>query len=178
MSDENLNVVIGDSELSLADIAGVDMSEVAEYRLVVTPAGKWHFRIMDMKLGTMEATNKEDPSGPKINKAVVQTECEAQNCLALIDDTLDPANFVGRKHNETFWLNDLAMDLGRVKAFLVDIGLDGNKPFQELLDEAHGMEFVCDITNVKDKNDPDRVYANMKKPMSIEAYNESVNANS
>lgn len=172
MSDE-IQVTIGESSVSLTDLAGVDLTDVKEVRSMVTPAGKFHFRIKDASLKAVEATNKEDPQGPKINKPVIQFELESQNCFSLVDDEADPADEIGIMHYEAFWLNDVKKDLGRVKAFLIDIGIDGNKAVSELLAEAHGIEFVCDINNVKNKDNPDIVYANMKNPMTMEAYAES-----
>jgi len=170
---ENMNVTIGDVEVSLADLAGVDMTEVQEVRSSVTPAGKFHFRIDETEMKAQEATNKDDPQGAKINKPVIQFVLKAQNCFSLVDDALDPEDYVEAKHTETFWINDLKKDLGRVKAFLVDIGIDGNKPLTDLLAEAHGMEFVADITHVKNKDNPDRVWVNLKNIMTIDEFAES-----
>jgi len=170
MSEENANVMIGEVEVSLADLAGVDMSDVQEVRSSVIPAGKFHFRIKDSEMKAVESTNKEDPQGAKINKPVIRFELEAQNCFSLVDDTLDPEDHINDKHYETFWINDLKKDLGRVKAFLVDIGIDGNKPLNDLLAEAHGMEFVGDITHSKKKDNPDEFWVNLKNITTVEEF--------
>lgn len=170
---EDIQVMVGEEEVGLMDIAGLDMTDVEEYRLTVTPAGKYHWRINDAKLDHLEVMkDKSNPDEGKVKKPVVQFELEAQNCYALVDDKLDPANAVGQKHTETFFITDPQKDLGRIKAFLADIGLEGKGTLQTLLDEAHGMEFVSDVTNRPDKNNPDFIYANLKKPMTVEKFQE------
>jgi len=166
-------VMIGETEISLDELAGVDLSDVKEVRSSVTPAGKFHWRVVDAKLEAREATNKEDPQGPKINKPTITFELKSQNCFSLVDADLEPEDYIDITHRETFWLNDLKKDLGRVKAFLVDMGIDGNKALTDLLDESHGQEFVSDITNVKSKDNPDFVYANIKGVTTMEEFAES-----
>ena len=165
-------VMIGEEEITLESILAQDMTEVEEYRFTVTPAGKYLFRIKDAKLEAREAINKDDPQGPKVLKPTINFELEVQNCFAVLDPKLKPENEVGRIHNETTWINDAIKDLGRVKAFLLDIGLDANKPLADLLAESHGMEFITDITNTPDKNNPDRIYANLKNTMSVDKFAE------
>lgn len=173
MSEDTM-VLVGDEEVGLMDIAGLEMDDVQEYRLQVTPAGKYHWRIVESKLDHLNVRrDKDGDPQDKVEKPVIQFELEAQNCFALVDDKLDPSNFVGQKHTETFFITDPQKDLGRVKAFLVDIGLEGKGTLQSLLDTAHGMEFVSDVTNRPDKNNPDFIYANLKKPMSVEAFQET-----
>lgn len=171
MSDEN--VLIGDEEVSLMDLAGIEMGEVEEFRASVTPAGTFLWRVVESKLEAREATNKDDPDGPKIHKPTISFELESQNCLALTDEKLDPANYVGTKHHETFWINNADKDIGRVKAFLVDIGLTGVGSLTDLLAQAQGVEFVSFVTNVPNKDNPDFIYANIKKPMTIAAFEEA-----
>lgn len=169
MSDEN--VMIGDEEVSLMDLAGISMDDVQEFRSSATPAGRFLWRVVEAKLEMREATNKDDPQGPKINKATVNVELESQNCFALTDEKLDPANYVGIKHNETTWISNADKDIGRVKAFLVDIGITGSGTLNDLLAQAQGVEFVSEVTNRPNKDNPDYVYANLKSPMTIDAFN-------
>lgn len=171
MSNEEI-VHVGDEEVSLMDIAGLDMTDMAEYRQTVTPAGKFLWRITEAKLEARDVRDKEADDGSKIKKPAITFELESQNCLALTDDKLDPAKFIGIKHFESFFINDPVKDLGRVKALLVDIGMACAGNLEDLLAEAQGMEFVSDISNVHDKNNTDIVYANMKKPMSVAKFEE------
>lgn len=166
---ESQNVMIGEEEISLDQLAGIDLTEVKEVRSSHTPAGKFQWRVTEAKLEAREATNKEDPTGPKIYKATVQFELKSQNCFSLVDAELAPEDYIDITHRETFWIGKIA-DIGRVKAFLVDMGIEGNKALTELLDEAHGQEFVSEVTNRKNADNPDYVYANIKGTMTMDEF--------
>lgn len=168
---EDKLVIVGEEELSLAAIAGIDMEQVAEVRFSNTPEGLFHWKIQDAELTVQEVEDKENP-GSKINKPVVKIMLEAVNCLALNDDTLDPANYVGRKHSLSFWINS-AEDIGKAKAFLVDIGMEGSGVFGQLLTNSIGEEFVSQIKHVANRNDADRPYVNVVKIQTIKDFSES-----
>lgn len=173
-SAENETVLIDGQELTLAELAGVDMTDVQEVRFSVTPAGFFHWRIESMELKSKEILEDyDDPDSAMINIPVVDMELKAVNCLALVDDTLDTGDYVGITHYKTFKIQDLKKGLGRVKAFLVDIGLSGNSAMIELLDEAHGMEFCSEIAHTKNRNNPDIIFANINNVITIEAYQEA-----
>jgi hypothetical protein len=148
MSEDTV-VKIGDEDVSLADIAGVDMSQVEEFRFENTPKGiyQWVCKNAEVvKLG---------------NKPAIRYELEASNVIALSDDSLDPDKYVGHKHNEAIFITDLEKDIGRAKAFMIDAGFEGSGTLQELLDQFVGHEFISAIGHRKDKNDTDKVYANI-----------------
>ena len=174
MSEENNGVTIGNEVVDLASLAGVDMSEVQEVRSLVLPAGQYLMKVIDAKLESREVQDRSDDAAPdaKINKPVIDFELEVTDCMALTDDKLDPGAMVGRKHHNSIWITDLAKDLGRAKAFMADIGVDCAGALETLLNESHGVEFVTTITNTKDKNDPDRVYANLKNTMTVAKWQE------
>jgi len=164
MSEENTTeVTIGEEVLDLAQLAGVDMSGIQEVRSLALPAGQYLFKIKDAKLESRETTVDDE----KINRPVVDFELEVMDCMALVKEGLDPASVIGRKHHHSFWIKDFQLDLGRVQAFLTDIGIVGNKPLNALLNEAHGVEIVADIINVKNRDNPDIVYANLRNIMTI-----------
>jgi len=156
MTDEAIK--IGDEEVSLTDIAGVEMDEVKEHRFQVTPQGIYQWNVKDAKL---EAIN---------NKPVIRYILTATNVLSLTDDALRPEDFINVEHNEVIFITDLAKDLGRAKAFMVDTGFTGSGTLQELLDQFVGHGFIGVIKHRKDKNDADITYANinMQKLKSLE----------
>ena len=160
-------VHVCEEEISLMYIAGVVMGDIEEYRLTVMPAGKFLFRVLDCKLEAREVTDKDDPMGAKIKKPAVNFELEVQNCFALVNEKLDTAATIGSKHFHNIWITDGQKDLGRVKAMLADIGVTGVGKLTDLLAQAQGIEFVADITNTPDKNNPDTIWANLKKPMTV-----------
>jgi len=167
-------VTVDDLELSLDELAGIDLSEIKEVRSSAIPAGKFHWRITDAKLESREySLDYDDPSSEKINSPVFVFELKAQNCFALINEELDPEDYMDVEKIHTIRIKKLKKDLGKAKAFLVDIGLDGNKSVTDLVNEAHGIEFVSDITNRANPDNPDFVFANLANVMSMEKFEES-----
>ena len=163
-------ILVNDEEISLTDLLGLDMSDIEEFRATSTPAGKWHWRIMDAKTEVREDVKDFDnPDEGKVNRAFVIFELQAQNCYALVDDKLSPDMFVDRKHTLSFKIVDHLKDLGKVQAFLSDIGMKGDKSLEDLLSEAHGLDFISDTTNRPNKDNPEYVFVNLK---NIEPYSE------
>lgn len=174
MSEENNSVLIDGTEVSLADLAGIDISEVKAVRFSVTPAGKFIWRICATGLISKEVVeNYDDPNSAKISVPCIEVELKAVNCIALVDDEADPADFVDISHRKLFKIAKWKEGMGRVVAFMEDIGIDpAGKTITSLLDEAHGVEFVCDVTNTKDRNNPDIVYANLNNIITLEEFEE------
>lgn len=172
MTDENVVVMMDDAEFSLADLAGVDLSTVEAYRFQVVPPGKYHWRMIEAELTTKEVPlDYDDPNSGKVNRPVVHFQLEVQNCLALVDDKLDPANFVGQKHNNDFTIKDMKKDLGKVVAFLEDIGAEGTGTVLDQINAVHGHEFVSDIQHNVNKNNADFPFVNIRNAQTIEEFN-------
>lgn len=140
--------------LSLSELAGVDISDVDEYRGEALPIGTYDFKVTDA--GFVERTIKEQ------KVAAVAFEMEIAEVHAQTTEEPDES-FVGRKHTQSFPIREIK-DLGRVKAFLVDAGLSGQGVLEELMKQSVGHTFTAKITHTKDRNDPDRVYANLRFP--------------
>lgn len=138
-----------ETEVSLTDIASIDMSQVEEVRFENRPAGMYHMKVIDAKV---TALGKEKPT------PAVVIECEVQNCMSLVDGS-DTAAQIGKTHRETFFMKD-GDGIGRLKAFLVDTGFQGTGSMKDVLDAFHGHEFDGIIKHKVDKNDTDRVYVN------------------
>ena len=136
-------------EVSLADIANIDMDTVEEFRFENRPAGMYHMKVTDAKI---TALGKEKPA------PAVVVECEVQNCLSLVDGS-DTQAQIGKTHRETFFMKD-GDGIGRLKAFLTDTGFQGTGSLKDILDAFHGHEFDGIIKHKTDKNDTDRVYVN------------------
>lgn len=164
---EDFSMMIGDNQLSLADIAGLDMSNVEAVRYQRTPAGCYIFSIAEAKLGTYgEGDNA---------KAAAMFELKIENVISLSDDSIDQAAWVGKVHKETFFLRKehFMDDLGRVVAFLQDIGLQTAGDLQVLLDASKGHLFQGFVTHTPDKNDKDKIYANLNRDQKkLQAYSQ------
>ena len=152
---------IDGEQVSLMDIAGIDMSGVEEVRSTTFPAGLFEFKCTEAKLDVRESK--------KGDKAVVAFTLETMNVKTLVSETdnngksINPEDLIGRKHVETFWITNPAEDLGRVVAFLNDTGLQATGSLQELLDAMVDHSFQAVMSNKKDKNDSDIVYANLNR---------------
>ena len=155
MTDANDTVYVGDEEVSLADIAEIDLGEVEEVTGFETlPAGVYEFRVKGSELTTIDT--KDGPRGAIVN------ELEVINVLNLVGATeADPESLIGKTHRETFFLSNLEEGVGRQKALMARSGFAEAGKLTDLLDQFTGHTFVAALKTRKDKNDPDIVRANI-----------------
>jgi len=170
-------VIIDNEEVSFADLAGIDLSSVEAVRFSVTPAGKFQWRVKEIGLENKEVVeNYEEPDSGTIQIAAMVVILKAVNCFALVDDNLDPADYIEIEHHLNFNIREAKKGMGKIVAFFEDIGIDTKAPgrtMQDLMDEAHGLEFVSDIVNSKLRNNPDIVLANLRNTMTVEKHLET-----
>lgn len=169
MSEQELQ--LGDATFSLSDLAGINMDEFNEVRGFGLPRGIYQFLIKEAKLTVIDTVKGKRPAA--------QFGCEVRNVLSLEaapegENAIDPNTLIGKVHEETFFITEPADDIGRIKAFLADIGLTvQNVTFQEIVNASIGHEFTAPIIRPKDKRDPDKEYVNMKrdkvKPVQVAA---------
>ena len=95
------------------------------------------------------------------DKAVIFFELEAIEVYALVDDSIEPDSLVGWKHRETIFISDLAKSVGQAKAIMQNAGFSGSGTLEQMLDAFCGSEFISPIKQRKDKNDTDKIYANL-----------------
>lgn len=164
MTDDTLvSVVNGDEsvQVSIADIAGLDMSGIEEFRgMGGLPAGTYEFRIKNFELGDKEIKDKDAADGKAV-VPVAQLQVEVLACRHTKDQSVDPSTLTGAEHGEMFFIRDLGKDLGRIKAFLNDIGAQGQGSLGEILAQQIGMEFAAVIKKRKDRNDTSKEYSNI-----------------
>jgi len=153
MSDTDLMLDVGGEQVSLADIAGVNMDDVAEVRGSTFPAGAFKFAVDTAKLAVM--------GKDKDAKAGIQFKFKCTDVLSLVDTSKDADAIIGKFHVETCFLTDPMEGLGRAKAFMADTGYKGAGSLQQVLEGFAGHEFKSVITNRPDKNDKDIIYANI-----------------
>jgi len=139
-------------EVTLADIANIDMNEVEAFEggFEPTPKGVFTFDVKDAGLDTING------------KAVIFFETEIAEVHALVDEDVDPEKLIGWKHKETIFVGDLAKSVGQAKAIMQNAGYVAQGNLETLLDGFCGMQFIAPIGWRKDKNDTDRVYSNIK----------------
>lgn len=143
--------------VSLADLAGLDMSDLGEARFSNLPRGFYKFRVEgDDKMPRLAKLG--DKFGAVFNVVV-------EDVLTLVDRTDapdgDPTKLIGKSHRETQfitsqesfkYLNAFITDLGGLK-----VGAYGDK-FQSLV----GIVFTAPIAYRKDRNDTSKEYAFIK----------------
>ena len=153
---ENALVQFGEEDVSLSDIAGIDMDNVEEvdYGFETMQKISANWRVKEAKLDAFD------------EKPVIKVTCEVINCFAVLSatETRKPEEFIGKVHDEIFNLNkDPIAGLGRAKKFMHDAGFQGNGTLQSLLDGFAGTTFDANIKHTKSKKNPDAVYANFDK---------------
>jgi len=164
MSESNVTITQDgvEGEVTLMDIAGMDMAGVEEFEggFEPTPKGVYHFRCKDAELTSIDMKDKK--TGDDITRAIIQFEFEIVNVLAFVDDGINPDEWIGKDHRETIFIQDVLKGVGQAKAIMTNAGFSGTGSLQELMDAFVGTEFEAPIGQRKDKNDPDRIYANIK----------------
>lgn len=148
--------------LSLADIGGISVDDVAEVRFEDLPAMRAIFKIT--------AVNWGDEVGDK-NLMTCRLTCEVQQVGEFNDEQGTTPERIekteGRKHNETFFIDpkDALTGLGRIKAFLVDANLVTN-PGENIKAACarfaeEGQGFVGDIKKRLKKDTEGEYYTNL-----------------
>lgn len=152
MTDYKVELNGEEVELSLEDISGIDMSTVEEFEggFEATPVGVYAFLVKDAKIDEVA------------DKPVIQFELEVIGCDAISSETKDEQSIIGWTHRETIFVNDIAKSVGQAKAIMSHAGFTKNGALKDLLDEFCGYKFTSAVKNTKDKNDPDKIYANLK----------------
>lgn len=154
MSDEqDLLLEIGGESVSLADLAGIDMDNVAEVRTTLFPAGAFKFKVDTSKLDVFGSGQDK--------KAAIVFKFKCTDVLALTDTALHANDVIDKFHQEPIMLTEPMEGLGRAKAFMADCGFKGSGKLQDLLAGFIGTEFKTLITHRPDKNDKSRIYSNI-----------------
>ncbi len=162
MSEIDIDNVDG---ISLADLAGLDVSEIQELRAESLPNGSYTFACEPVTL--TEGTDKENRKRFEVNFKFKVVECKA-----VMEKGIDPESLVGKFHSERRFIRatntvEMAQDLGYLRGFITDLGANSAGPLggvggePGILDELAGHEFPGTIKSRPDKNDPTVKYARM-----------------
>jgi len=158
------NVTVGEQEqaVTLEQLGDFEVGQVEEVRGgEKVPEGIIEWKIKEHVLEEMLIVNKDDRTGDKIPAPVIRLEVEVISARNLKDQALDKDTVMGQSHRELRFINDIVKDIGRVKAFLADIGMEASGSLTDLLDKSCGMEFVSVLYHKKDKNDTSKSYAHI-----------------
>jgi hypothetical protein len=153
-------------DFSLADLADLDTTDVAEMRFESLPAGAFRFRVVSATLA--EGQNKETQD----KQFIVDMGFEVIEVKAVTDRKVDREALIGKKHSEKRYIipGEKALEgIGYLRSFLADIGannagklggVEGAEP--GILDESVGTEFDAKITLKPDRLDPSVKYARLR----------------
>lgn len=156
---QNTLVTMGESQFTLGQLAGLDMTGVAPvYGFERRPEGLYHFRVHSASLEPITVTDKQ--SGAEINKPTINIILTVERALELKDKTQNPDEQLGAEHQERIWISK-PDDVGRLQALMKESGFAGSGTLQEVLAQFVGHQFLGVIKHAKNKNDPDNPYANL-----------------
>lgn len=143
-------------EFSLADLAELDSSSIAEVRFESLPAGLYIFRGESAQFS--DTTNNEGE-----RRLVLTCKMEVVECKSVMERGYEKEDLVGKKHTEKFYVVPAKAQegLGLIRAFIGDIGLPNEGPFggvegspEGIVDGFVGHEFPGKIIKQGRKNDP------------------------
>lgn len=115
-------------DFSLADIAGLDASEIAEVRFSTLPAGVYNF--VGVSAHFEDTTNRDDE-----RRLVLIVKVKVDEVKSVVDRNFKTEeqrlDLVGKTHTEKFYVvpAKAAEGLGLIRAFIGDIGLPNEGAF-------------------------------------------------
>ena len=145
-----------EEEFSLAELADLDVSDIAEVRFESLPAGLYVFRGTGAKL--------EDTRNAEGERRFVATfQMEVIECKTCLERGVDKEDLIGKKHTEKQYIvpEKAPEGIGLIRSFIGDIGLPnagklGGVEGSEtgIIDGFVGHEFTGKIIKQARKNDP------------------------
>lgn len=156
MADEQTNA----GEFSLADIADIDVSEIAEVRFQQLPNGSYGWEVTDADLG------EDDKDGERRFKATF--DLKIVEVKAVLEQGVDKESLIGKTHTERFFIKpaepqeDVEKAIGRIRAFIADMGLDNKGKLGDIVRSAKGHVFTGKIVKQKDRDDKTIEYARLR----------------
>lgn len=144
---------------TLAMFADLDLEQFNEIRSEVLPMGLFGWSVSAFDFDP----DDEDGDGNARAKASFTLEVvETQQLLK--PEGIDIPSLTGRKHTENFYIkaDDVPAGVGRIRAFLSDIGVASTGKFIAACEAAVEHKFVAGITHQRDRNDKSRFYARLK----------------
>lgn len=145
-------------QLTLADIAGIDLNTVKELRFEVLPKIQGIFEVTECKLEMSNPfTDNKGVNYPN-GTPVINADCTVREIENIIGEDRPKEEFIGKVQKQSWMIKEVE-ELGRFKAFCVDAGVqfDPNAAIavKELVDGVKGLQFPGQIKHRPDKQDPE-----------------------
>lgn len=160
-ANDPLAGAIPENELSLAELASLNLGDVESVRFESLPTGIYIFEVKECSL-----TRKGDENVPVIT---VNSEVLEVDAMISVPEGKTEDSFVGKSHVDQFWLRSNDLDgIGRFRAFAQDVGLgECAAKLGEVLGALEGHRFKGQIRHRKSKHDPSVVFANLNPKGAI-----------
>lgn len=148
---------------SLADLADLDVSEVAEIRFENLPAGAYEFEVVEAELD-----EKDNKDGDNRIRAVFKFK--VLECTACLKKGVDKDSLVDKTHSEKVFIvpdegeQKLLEGIGRVRAFIADMGAPNTGKLKEIVEATVGHRFPGQISERPNPNDRTSPFAQLKLP--------------
>lgn len=141
--------------MSLADIAGIDLGNVEALRFENLPIMAAHF---ECKSCQFEQLGND-------NTPAITADFEVIGVESTVGHEGAPTDLIGKVQREAWFIKpgeDGMKALGRFKAFLIDANAPTQTgPLQQIMAAFVGVRFPGKIKHRRDKNDVERIYANV-----------------
>ena len=169
-------ISIGGEMISLADLAGIDTTEIEENRGGGFPAGHFDFEILVDPLPSLTKEDVKDWNDPNPDATVSTAVARfALKCIGVrrVAKPLDgsnapsPESLIDRNYFRTFKLMK-AEDLGKLVAFISDVGQKSKGALSEQIVACAGLRFSAVLTESFNRDNKDQTFVTMH-PKKIEA---------
>jgi len=176
--DRNATVEIEGAQLTLGELLNFNLDDVKETRGFKMPVGSYLFEGGKFSIYTVEITVKNEATDEEEKKSVpvinLPSKVEHVYAMTFRDPTekMDETEVLGKNYRQSFFIKS-AIDMGRLKAHLVDVGvLRKGISLEEALNAYETNKWVGRIIHTNNQNDPDRPFINLKdrsvKPATAE----------
>jgi hypothetical protein len=144
-------------DFSLADLAELDVSDIEEIRFESLPAGAYIFKIVEATLG-------EKPNKDGEQRFLAEFKVEIVEVKAVVKKGVEPESLVGKTHVEKFYIvpEKAPEGIGRIRAFLGDIGLNNAGKLGEVVEQSVEHIFPGKIAERPNRDDPSQKFASLR----------------
>ena len=145
------------TEFSLADLCDLDVSEIEEIRFEQRAAGIYDFKCVSSNLE--EGKNSDDEK-----QFYWEGKFEVVEMISSLESGVKPEDEKGKVHQErkTIDPTDPETGIGRIRAFVTDLGFDSRGKLGPVVKQIEGHIFRAKIVKRPNKKDPSITYANLQ----------------